>query len=723
LSVSIKDSRFDIFEKLFEERNEEDIFDILYKIIDRRLFYAVNNERLDVLISTHEEDARFFNDYLQKRLNQESENMRYIQSLFPMMNDDNKIRFLKLLNKEQQDYFINIIAENSSVFPISDFLTIENFMNFQYANMGEFELSIFSRYCDLITIKNAGEALLLAKYWYRFAYLGTPEILASVNFFDSYRILDAHILPFVNSDEFLYNLLSIPLEKETQDLISFNINWFAYWLALYLVKKGKNILDKATKKLWNSKKTIIPELILSLIRDLIAKNDFNGGSENYFLYTLFVSANTDNVENEAICKKVYERQQNSVGYYYIYRILYRKSHTQFKENDFLSHLPLDLLIIAIKKELADFAIAFSFIQQNFIENLGDTYETRKKAILEFYHSINSITARDLPHITSLSHKTKDVDSNTTIIPKLEDKILDIFETLYRRVEEENEDSNLELFTFLTFYDHFDEFPFIGLYSLSHNEYKPLRFFSKYSEKKQVIIEKCSKMLAAFSKNPPPEQSDQYDCAVNAAWFLRQQLSFWKGLKPFFTAFRNSKDILVPKNLAPNCGLAASIMYYFSSKDEEKLKKLRQDMANDFADYLKPLKKEQNPRQLEHYTEIERAEQGFALHYTEPRPLWRYAYVRALIDLGVATDGRGHFFQKTLKMIAENDPSETVRNAAEKAAKELNNIRSGFSHHNHKRALCEAFWWLRQAHMLSLGAEIDAAESNKTRVQEWRGRSL
>jgi hypothetical protein len=157
-----------------------------------------------------------------------------------------------------------------------------------------------------------------------------------------------------------------------------------------------------------------------------------------------------------------------------------------------------------------------------------------------------------------------------------------------------------------------------------------------------------------------------------------------------------------------------ITSFFRIENQEKLKELRYDMANDFAEYLKPAK---NERQAEKYTQKER--ESFDLSYTEPSPYWRYAYVRALGDLGIKTDRRGHFFHKILENVSENDPSEDVKAAAKKVMEELDSLRKGYSGANHKKCLFEAFWWLKQAHVISLGGKVDSKKANDLRIKEWR----
>jgi hypothetical protein len=120
-----------------------------------------------------------------------------------------------------------------------------------------------------------------------------------------------------------------------------------------------------------------------------------------------------------------------------------------------------------------------------------------------------------------------------------------------------------------------------------------------------------------------------------------------------------------------------------------------------------------------YSKIEQGFDGFDLSYREPNPEWRYAYTRAVVDLGVDPDGKGHLFHSILNRVAENDPSIKVRDAAQKSAVELKNIRGGWKDDSNSQMLLQAFWWLRRAHMLSIEADFDEKEALKTRSSEFR----
>lgn len=102
-------------------------------------------------------------------------------------------------------------------------------------------------------------------------------------------------------------------------------------------------------------------------------------------------------------------------------------------------------------------------------------------------------------------------------------------------------------------------------------------------------------------------------------------------------------------------------------------------------------------------------QGGAIRMFEPDATWRYAYVRAFDELGVNPKGRA---EKLLKWSAEHDPDLQVRKAASDAVSGLN-ARAQSKGQSHRRGIFAAFWWLRQAHFISLGGELDTAGAQRT----------
>ena len=105
-------------------------------------------------------------------------------------------------------------------------------------------------------------------------------------------------------------------------------------------------------------------------------------------------------------------------------------------------------------------------------------------------------------------------------------------------------------------------------------------------------------------------------------------------------------------------------------------------------------------------------------FVEPRSIWRQCYVQALTDLRVNPGGRAH---RTLFWLSKNDPDETVRTFAQRAHRQIRHLNRNKPNLDRgaspRRPLFEAFWWLRQAHLLSLGKEIDQADAMRTRRME------
>ena len=105
-------------------------------------------------------------------------------------------------------------------------------------------------------------------------------------------------------------------------------------------------------------------------------------------------------------------------------------------------------------------------------------------------------------------------------------------------------------------------------------------------------------------------------------------------------------------------------------------------------------------------------------FVEPRPVWRGCYVQALKALRVNPGGRAH---RTLFWLLNNDPNPAVREYARRVHRQVRhldrnrpNLEEGASP---RRPLFEAFWWFRQAHLLTLGIKVDDAGAMRTRRTE------
>ena len=101
---------------------------------------------------------------------------------------------------------------------------------------------------------------------------------------------------------------------------------------------------------------------------------------------------------------------------------------------------------------------------------------------------------------------------------------------------------------------------------------------------------------------------------------------------------------------------------------------------------------------------------------ESDPAWREGFIQAARALCVNPKGKGHHI---LNWVVKNDPDDTVREVAIKAYAELRHQPSLPKGLSPRRAVFDAFWWLRQAHLKSLGKVIDLDGANHTREEEAR----
>ena len=195
---------------------------------------------------------------------------------------------------------------------------------------------------------------------------------------------------------------------------------------------------------------------------------------------------------------------------------------------------------------------------------------------------------------------------------------------------------------------------------------------------------------------------------------------WKRLKPLLLVFSEMAVPAVTSDLRPwpepdrnppphpysQIPLWIEItMYPQNLQDEIKRDPSLQGLREEFAEFcLGRLKTRRKP-------------EGYA-DFIERRPRWRQCYVQALAALRVNPGGRAH---RTVFWLLNNDPDETVRTLARKAHKRIRhldrkkpNLDDGASP---RRPLLEAFWWLRQAHLLTLDRVIDESGAMRTRRKE------
>lgn len=215
---------------------------------------------------------------------------------------------------------------------------------------------------------------------------------------------------------------------------------------------------------------------------------------------------------------------------------------------------------------------------------------------------------------------------------------------------------------------------------------------------------CARSGASWGDLPSPMPCLQ--AAVSILWRLKGP---WPAVKQLLTLFRHVPVASIGSDLDPSGAdlpgswqpVAAEIHRALDrSWSAEDGRALRAEMTHDLLDKLKPSK--------------DPAKKALV----EPDEDWRYAYVRAVADLGADPSDTGHFHHQVLDKCAVNDPSPMVQKAAAAASARLK-TRTGWKAGSSKRMLLHAWWWIRQAHLISSGAEIDREAALRRRETETR----
>ena len=249
------------------------------------------------------------------------------------------------------------------------------------------------------------------------------------------------------------------------------------------------------------------------------------------------------------------------------------------------------------------------------------------------------------------------------------------------------------------------------------------------ELRKKLVESASRhigILRSVLRDTPEEfEGDGVRDFYDKAFYVL--LSFappWKCLRPLLLAFTemtkqavashlsfwNESGQEVPPHPYSQIPLWIGISMYPQHLQDElerdpHLKELREEFAKFCLERLR--------------TKVKNKDSGYTDEdFVEPRPAWRWCYVQALAALRVNPGGRAH---RTLFWLLNNDPDETVRELAKKAHKQVRHLDRGKSNLDEgaspRRPLFEAFWWLRQAHLITLGKKIDQAGAMRTRRKE------
>ena len=222
-----------------------------------------------------------------------------------------------------------------------------------------------------------------------------------------------------------------------------------------------------------------------------------------------------------------------------------------------------------------------------------------------------------------------------------------------------------------------------------------------------------------------------DFYQEAFYILLNFAAPWKCLKPLLLAFTGMTAQVVTSDLRAwheygdeekppypysEVALWIAITMYPQNLQMEldrdpHLQALREEFAKFCLERLKTKGKKTTSSEAKQFTDED---------FVEPRPAWRQGYVQALAALRVNPGGRAH---RTLFWLSQNDPDEKTRDLAKRAHKRIRhldrkkpNLDVGASP---RRPLFEAFWWLRQAHLLTLPlkVEVDEAGAMRTRRKE------
>jgi hypothetical protein len=687
LRAAVKYRRFDIFDKLFEGWTLLERLDYLGSFYDRGARQSGDKD-INVLLPSSEEVKKFLSDWVKNLLN-DKPSIETVQAFFPMLyktSHYNASWFVFTLCRQLPEDLIPRIAEKAALFSPFEFFPVEAYNDSCFGKMTEIEFALFSYYCKLVRVKTKQDVTAIARYWHKF--IEEEQIMFDYKNPEFWNLLDELLAPFFNED-LLVELLKIPeklfiLHDNTPCFYVFDFDWFAHFIALWLLRgKGKlpkkNLYERSIAKIKSGKYRHLPEAAYFALGDFLRtqlKEYSRADSENaYFLLYILYADGIDNF-NDALsfARQVNEHCQFDELGYNLYMLAFSKSPESVREETILAAISPRLWMYYFREhpELFEQKIL------NRWEQAGDNFEERKQAIDDIYKW-----------------------TSDAYIPPSEKFISQIVAS----AKNEDESKCLELHSLLEWNFQF------------RNDFQ--QHFKNFPKDAEWLSVRCSKFLNGLSKKQPAEWKNVNDCALYASSWLRQK-SLWKALQPLLTAFRNAQKILVKPDLSSDDTLVTDIMWFFRSRDTKQLENLRVDMAAAFCRYLNP--RAETKRDPSRYTDFDKAQKkDFRPDMCEPSPFWRYAYTRALADLEVISDGKGHFFKKYLEDALKAEPCGEVKKQLEKTLEKLHTIRQTAAPGHDTQRLFEAFWQLREAHAHSLGLEIDINGSKNLRNQEWKDR--
>lgn len=253
-----------------------------------------------------------------------------------------------------------------------------------------------------------------------------------------------------------------------------------------------------------------------------------------------------------------------------------------------------------------------------------------------------------------------------------------------------------------------------------------------------LVEQATEDLAKFRKvftaaTSEGESEAARDFQTQRSHFTQSAIvlarygGVWKCMKSLLLALRALNTRAVAHDLRywnevvgdeppqPWCAIPSTMIALFhfyvgvEQEQDPDLKKLRTEFALFLLDRL-----------TDQWTPAQRVEAEAVgasrtdAEMKEPVPAWRYCLVRAVMDLQIDPEGRGH---KALRWSAHHDPDPRVREVAKSGHEKLRHTKKLPANMSPRRAVLSALWWYRQGHLLGLGIQPDPDGAQRTRTKE------
>lgn len=209
--------------------------------------------------------------------------------------------------------------------------------------------------------------------------------------------------------------------------------------------------------------------------------------------------------------------------------------------------------------------------------------------------------------------------------------------------------------------------------------------------------------------------------------LRGHCDWWQCVKPLLLAFREFKEPAV----APDLRFRSERNQPF--QPPELASQLARWIANFLANPALKRQREEDPTlqefreefasfcmsRLKTKDESDASQRTVKLtndSFLEPNPIWRSCYARATLELRINPRGTSH---RLALWSSQNDPDSEVRASSEKLYESLRHQISIDTRLSPRRPLMAAYWWIRQAHLRTLGISIDKKGAQRTRSKDLR----